>query len=343
MAPKKLSDADKQTIIELYRHPDESTSTLASRFGVSSSTISRIVKQGLSTDEYEELVQHKRSGPRSVAQVEVPPPPASTPKPRLKPNRRSQSHTETAAALGDSQVEPSEATINPSADETDDQPDSRLAAVADVDDDVDDAVDFNDNDENLDSDGLDDDLDNDLRDDLEEDDLEEDDLEDDLDDDLRNDLEEDDLEEDDLEDDLDGDLDNLDDDYDDGDDDDDEEDDDDDEEPYAAVPVDEHTPLEILPLGEATLPQTCYLVVDRSANLITRPLKDFADLGRIPKGEVKERTLPIFDNHRVARRFSRQSQRIVKVPDGAVLQKVSPYLTAKGITRLFVEGRVYKL
>lgn len=101
--------------------------------------------------------------------------------------------------------------------------------------------------------------------------------------------------------------------------------------------------MDVRPLTEATLTRTYYLVVDRSSNLITRPLKDFSDLGQIAEADVRERTLPVFDNHRIARRFSRRTQRIVKVPDGKVLKKVSRYLSAKGITRLFVDGHIYEI
>jgi hypothetical protein len=38
----------------------------------------------------------------------------------------------------------------------------------------------------------------------------------------------------------------------------------------------------------------------------------------------------VFNNHRVARRFSRRNQRVVKIPDGSVIRKTQPYLQAKG-------------
>ncbi|MEM6591141.1 MAG: helix-turn-helix domain-containing protein, partial [Cyanobacteria bacterium P01_C01_bin.73] len=47
MAPSKLSNADKQDIIERYKQPGETTSTLADRYGVSNSTISRLLKSSL--------------------------------------------------------------------------------------------------------------------------------------------------------------------------------------------------------------------------------------------------------------------------------------------------------
>ncbi|HAX74933.1 MAG TPA: hypothetical protein DCY88_03635 [Cyanobacteria bacterium UBA11372] len=98
-----------------------------------------------------------------------------------------------------------------------------------------------------------------------------------------------------------------------------------------------------MPLSQALIPKTCYLVVDRAAELVARPLKDFGDLGIIPQEEVQERTLPVFDNHRVARRFSNRTQRVIKVPDGKMLQKVGDHLKAKGITRLLIDGQVYSL
>src|SRR6476469_2938213 len=61
MTPKKLSETDKQNILHLYRHPGETTSTLAERYGVSNTTISRVLKSLLPEQEYEALVQQKRA------------------------------------------------------------------------------------------------------------------------------------------------------------------------------------------------------------------------------------------------------------------------------------------
>lgn len=101
--------------------------------------------------------------------------------------------------------------------------------------------------------------------------------------------------------------------------------------------------MQVLPFADAKFPKTCYVVVDRSAELITRPLQAFGELGAIPEHEVDAKTLPIFDNHRIARRFSHRTQRIVKVPNSNVLKKTCPQLLAKGITRLLINGHVYSL
>jgi hypothetical protein len=102
--------------------------------------------------------------------------------------------------------------------------------------------------------------------------------------------------------------------------------------------------VRVKPLSQATLPRTCYIVVDKFAELIVRPLKDFADLGQISGEETQQRTLPVFDNPRVAKRFSNQrTQRVIKVPDSRVFYKTSQHLKSKGIACLLIGGNIYSL
>jgi transposase-like protein len=134
---------------------------------------------------------------------------------------------------------------------------------------------------------------------------------------------------------------------------DDDDDDDDDEDEETTVDrllnpnqllTEDRLHVQITPLSQATLPRTCYIVIDKFAELIIRPLKDFADLGQISGEETQQRTLPIFDNHRVAKRFSNQrTQRVIKVPDSRIFYKTTQHLKLKGITRLLVDGNIYSL
>ncbi len=101
--------------------------------------------------------------------------------------------------------------------------------------------------------------------------------------------------------------------------------------------------VQIQPLSEANLSRMLYLVIDRTADLITMPMVFFSDLGELPEEEEKKKTLPVFENHRVARRFSQRNQRVIKVPDGELISKTAPWLEAKGITRCLLDGQVYSL
>ncbi|OKH27827.1 helix-turn-helix domain-containing protein [Chroogloeocystis siderophila] len=319
MTVKKLSDADKSEILKLYRETGETTSTLAERYGVSNSTISRLLKVTLPEDEYESLIALKRAArtPHSESSKAV----QSTPEKLAGDIAQQLKLTQPQLELA--QVEPSDAPrlrgrrtapqqpklVKPAvqqlqlldAESTDDrtvtptqlEERERPQAIAqDVEDDDTDTINAM-----LGEDLIDED----------EDDLE--DLEEDLDDDELDDL----------------DL--------------------DDDEPFPVTrPIKgSRVAVQVLPLSEASLPKTCYLVIDRASELITRPLRDFGDLGQIPTGETQQRTLPVFDNHRVARRFSTKRDKVIKIPDSRLLQKTRSHLQAKGITRLLVDGQVYSL
>ncbi len=305
MSARKLTDADKVEIVKLYRETDETTSTLAMRYDVSHSTISRFLKSTLSPSEYEVLIQQKRSGrtlkdssePEEEVPVEIERslqlelPLATTPAARLRRRRSS--------ALDETEGEPLELEAPEAPSPPREVPAPRAATKDELVDATyaEEASTFR---EMLPEDLLE--LQGELA-DLDEDEEDEDD----------EDFE--DADEEDLE----------------------------DEAPILRRAVRSGVKVQVLPLSQALIPKTCYLVVDRAAELVVKPLKDFADLGLIPTEEVQERTLPVFDNHRVARRFSNRTQRVIKVPDGKMLQKVGDHLKAKGITRLLIDGQVYSL
>lgn len=316
MTVKKLSEFDKQEIIKLYRQTGETTSTLAERYGVSNSTISRLLKSTLAEDEYEALIDTKRAArtlpkaptsglpllaqlePNIVAQapLEAETPLDNTAVPKLRrrssttPKLKSESPaqldvpsppTATAFSQQDNKVEALEIRApivsNQARFFTDEEAEAEASTVAQM-------------------------LGEELLDESEElTDLEDEDLED---------LDEDALGE-----------------Y----------------TPVVRRRISAGTLVEVLPLSEANLPRTCYLVIDRASELITRPLRDFGDLGQIPIQEFQQKTLPVFDNHRIARRFSTKRDRVIKVPDSRMLQKTRSHLEAKGITRLLVDGQIYSL
>ncbi|WP_044499481.1 transposase [Nostoc sp. PCC 7107] len=329
---RKLTDSDKQEILKLYRETAETTSTLAERYDVSNSTISRLLKSTLPEDEYEYLVSLKRAArtPEGRAQVnyeQLPllinkepeiEPPQSESKPLELPKLKSQETIIEAEPEPDEDSEDSNSAIRrvrKRSSAATEKPKPRLIKKLDIPPEQPPEI------PGLPSPILDEErpkvaafaemLGEELLDESE-------DLED---------LDDDDLDDDDLDDD----------DY--------EEDEDDFEESRPLVTRRRlgEAPVQVLPLSAANLPRTCYLVIDRSAELITRPLKDFGDLGQIPTLETQQRTLPIFDNHRVAKRFSTKRDRVIKVPDSRMLHKARTHLQAKGITRLLIDGQVYSL
>lgn len=362
MTGKKISESVKNDIIHLYRHTGETTSTLAERYGVSNSTISRLLKNTLAEDEYEVLIASKRAArvpatdgvksapePRELEPIVTAAEPAEEPalepvvtaaEPALevvpshltlatKRQRRSTSNTPTQkskpapietvqkaqpapveTAKQDLELAPAEENISPvpirkiSIDRAASQSESVPTLLESSQFQVSNSAESYDEVTNAENSALVAEM---LGEDLLDEAEDNEDLEDE-------------------------DLDYL---------------DDEDDEPETPVIVKRRSAsgalVQVLPLSEASLPKTCYLVIDRASELITRPLREFGDLGQIPAQEVHQKTLPIFDNHRVARRFSTKRDRVIKIPDSRMLQKARYHLQAKGITRLLVDGQVYSL
>lgn len=63
MTRSKLSDIDRQEILTLYRESAETTSALAERYGVSGTTIRRVLKDSLSQQD-DETSPHQKQAPR---------------------------------------------------------------------------------------------------------------------------------------------------------------------------------------------------------------------------------------------------------------------------------------
>lgn len=321
---RKLTDSDKQEILKLYRETAETTSTLADRYGVSNSTISRLLKSTLPEDEYEYLVSLKRAArtPEGRAQVSYEQLPLLS-QPALE--------TELPSIPSQPLELPIVVAQEPVIEEEDNQDAKesfppirrvktrssavekpRLPVVKELEIVKQKPPEIT----PISSPILEDNhqetiaiaqilVGEDLLDESEElDDLDDDDFE-----------EEEDYEDDDFE----------------------------EAKPLVARRKPGEAPVQVLPLSIAHLPKTCYLVIDRASELITRPLKDFGDLGQIPNIETQQKTLPIFDNHRVAKRFSTKRDRVIKVPDSKMLHKARTHLQAKGITRLLIDGQVYSL
>lgn len=321
MKPTKLSDSDKREIIRLYRQSEENTITLAKRYGVSSSTVRRLLQSAFSEPEYESLVQQKqkRLPDRTIIdpqQTEVTvdssssatssyPLSGTVPQSmvNLRPKIRQPavSTSERVADTGGRKNLESDLDVaGESAEAVASSGGSDYVAVtAELKSILPEeglllGEDFIDFDEDEDEDEADTDLD-----DFDENLGDEDSL-------------------------FEGSLLGM-------------------RSSDDAIGLRVQTLIEVLPLSEAYIPKVCYVVVDRAAELITRPLKAFGELGQIPPEEIREKTLPVFDNHRVAGRFATRHQKVFKIPDGKMLQKTAPYLQAKGITRLLIDGQVYSL
>lgn len=97
------------------------------------------------------------------------------------------------------------------------------------------------------------------------------------------------------------------------------------------------------PFVPGLLPATAYLLVDKVVELDPRPLSEYPELGHLEVDEQQRQSLYLFANPRAAKRQCGRSQRVIKVPDTSVFECSVPYLLARGITRLVIEGSLVAL
>lgn len=96
-------------------------------------------------------------------------------------------------------------------------------------------------------------------------------------------------------------------------------------------------------LKPGLLPEVVYMLVDRSVELDARPLKEFSEFGALSEADKERQALSLFPNQRSAKRHCGRSQRVIKVPDTDIFEISTPFLLARGITRLVLEGALIAL
>ena len=97
------------------------------------------------------------------------------------------------------------------------------------------------------------------------------------------------------------------------------------------------------PFASELLPDSVYMLVDKTVELDPRPLSEFPELGLSDPSEQQRQALCLYASPRAAKRQCGRSQRVIKVPDTQVFEQTTSYLLARGITHLVVEGSLFAL
>ena len=101
--------------------------------------------------------------------------------------------------------------------------------------------------------------------------------------------------------------------------------------------------ISCLPFAAGVLPESVYMLVDKTVELDPRPLSEFPELGVADPAELSRQALCLYASPRTAKRQCGRSQRVIKVPDTQVFERTTRHLVARGITRLVMEGALIAL
>ena len=87
-------------------------------------------------------------------------------------------------------------------------------------------------------------------------------------------------------------------------------------------------------ISEVDFPKVVYMIVDKKIELETKLLKDFPAWDFLPDDDLNRKTIEIFFDLNLAKRFCNKEQKVLKVPNTDVFKIAAPVLIERGISRI---------
>ena len=97
------------------------------------------------------------------------------------------------------------------------------------------------------------------------------------------------------------------------------------------------------PISMIEFPKIVYMIVDVRMELDTKILKDYADWQFLSQEELNKKTIEIYFEMKIAKRFCRKEQKVIKVPNTNVFKIVAPILLSRGISRIVCPNKLISL
>ena len=101
--------------------------------------------------------------------------------------------------------------------------------------------------------------------------------------------------------------------------------------------------LSSVPISDVTFPKMVYMIVDKKIELETKFLKDYPQWDFLSNDELSRKTIEIYDDLKIAKRFCNKEQKVIKVPNTDVFRIVSPILISRGISRIISAEKLIAL
>ena len=92
--------------------------------------------------------------------------------------------------------------------------------------------------------------------------------------------------------------------------------------------------LSSIPISEINFPDIVYMIVDKNIELEIKLLGDYPQWDFLPNSDLNRKTIEIFNDIKVAKRFCKKDQKVIKVPNTDVFRIVAHILISKGISRI---------
>ena len=96
-------------------------------------------------------------------------------------------------------------------------------------------------------------------------------------------------------------------------------------------------------ISEIKLPDLVYMIVDKKIELEIKLLKEYPEWSFLPIDDLKRKTISIFFDLKIAKRFCNKEQKVIKVPNTDVFRIVAPILLSRGISRIVSSEKLIAL
>ena len=87
-------------------------------------------------------------------------------------------------------------------------------------------------------------------------------------------------------------------------------------------------------ISDIDFPKIVYMVVDKKIELEIKFLRDYPEWSFLPIDDLNRKTIEIFLDLKIAKRFCNKEQKVIKVPNTNVFKIAAPLLIARGISRI---------
>ena len=101
--------------------------------------------------------------------------------------------------------------------------------------------------------------------------------------------------------------------------------------------------LSSVPISDVDLPNIVYMIVDKKIELEIKLLKDYPEWDFLPTDDLNRKTIEIYLDLKIAKRFCNKEQKVIKVPNSNIFKIVAPILISKGISRIVSSDKLISL
>ena len=85
------------------------------------------------------------------------------------------------------------------------------------------------------------------------------------------------------------------------------------------------------------------MIVDKKIELETKYLREYPEWQFLSDEELSRKTIEIYLDLKIAKRFCNKEQKVIKVPNTDVFKIVAPILLKKGISRIVSADKLISL